>query len=43
MAECNSVDSVEASNLNNKQFRLNQINEIKDYFIVETRERELIS
>ena len=43
MAECSSVDSVEASNLNNQQFRLNQINEIKDYFIVEIRERELMS
>ena len=36
--ECN-----EASNLNNQQFRLNKINEIKDYFIAEVKERELMS
>ena len=28
---------------NNQQFRLNKINEIKDYFIAEIRERELMS
>ena len=28
---------------NEKQFRLNKINEIKDYFLAEIRERELIS
>ena len=28
---------------NEQQFRLNKINEIKDYFLAETRERELIS
>ena len=48
MAECNSIDStdcnsVEKSNLNNQQFRLNKINEIKNYFIVEIKERELMS
>ena len=32
------------SNLNDQQqFRLNKINEIKDYFIAETKERELMS
>ena len=32
------------SNISNKQqFRLNKINEVKDYFIAEIRERELIS
>ena len=36
--ECN-----EASNLNNQQFRLNKINEIKYYFIAEIKERELMS
>ena len=36
--ECN-----EASNLNNQQFRLNKFNEIKDYFITEIKERELMS
>ena len=31
-------------NLNDQQqFRLNEINEIKDYFIAEIRERELMS
>ena len=44
MAECNSVESVECnsietSNLNNQQFRLNKINEIKYYFFVEIKER----
>ena len=28
---------------NEQQFRLNKINEIKDYFLAEMRERELIS
>ena len=28
---------------NERQFRLNKINEIKDYFLAEIRERELIS
>ena len=33
-----------ATNISNaQQFRLNKINEIKDYFLVEIRERELIS
>ena len=31
------------SNLDNQQFRLNKINEIKDYFIAEKKERELMS
>ena len=35
-------NSNEASNLNNQQFRLNKINEIKDYFIAEIKERELM-
>ena len=46
--ECNSIKSIEhnsidTSNLNNQQFRLNKINEIEDYFIVEIKERELMS
>ena len=46
--ECNSVEpiehnSVDTSNLNNQQFRLNKISEIEDYFIIEIKERELIS
>ena len=28
---------------NEQQFRLNKINEIKDYFLAEIRERELVS
>ena len=48
MAAWNFVDSIEcnfieASNLNNQQFRLNKINKIKDYFIAEIRERDLMS
>ena len=48
MAECNLVDSgkcnsVETSNLNNKEFRLSKVIEIKNYFIAEIRERELMS
>ena len=34
---------IETSNLDNQQFRLNKINEIKDYFIAEIKERELMS
>ena len=42
--ECNSVESIEhnsidTSNLNNQQFRLNKISEIEDYFIAEIKER----
>ena len=40
MSECNSI---ETSNLDNQQFRLNKINEIKDYFIAEIKERESMS
>ena len=39
MIECNSVEH----NLNNQHFRLNKINEIKDYFIAEVKERELMT
>ena len=38
--ECNSH---EASSLNNQKFRLNKINKIKDYFVAEIKERELLS
>ena len=46
--ECNSIESIEhnsidTSNLNNQQFRLNKISEIEDYFITEIKERELMS
>ena len=40
MSECNSIDT---SNLDNQQFRLNKINEIKEYFLAEIKERELMS
>ena len=54
MAECNSVkcNSYEARNIylnrsaalsNEQRFRLNKINEIKDYFVAETKERELMN
>ena len=41
--KCNPIECNEASNLNNKQFRLNKINAIKDSFITEIKERELMS
>ena len=55
MVECNSIEHnpAERSNvypnlneipLNDQQhFRLNKINEIKDYFVAEIKERELMS
>ena len=48
MVEINSIESIEQnsidiSNLNNQQIRLNKISEIEDYFIAEIKERELIS
>ena len=53
MAECNSIESnsiednpFEASNMysnDQQQFKLNKINEAKDYFIAEIKERELMS
>ena len=36
-------NSVDKSNLNNQQFRLNKISEIEEYFIAEIKERELMS
>ena len=46
--ECNSIESIEHNfidipNLNNQQFRLNKISKIEEYFIVEIKERELMS
>ena len=46
--QCSSIESIEhnsidISNLNNQQFRLNKISEIEEYFIMEIKERELIS
>ena len=54
MAECNSIKhdfhetpnvypNLRANTSNDQQFRLNKINEIKDYFIAEIRERKLMS
>ena len=46
MDECNShnmYSNLRANLLNDQQFRLNKINEIKDYFITEIKERELMS
>ena len=46
MDECNSYckyPNLSANISNDKQFTLNKINEIKDYFITEIRERELVS
>ena len=50
MVECNSHETnsmylnLNAIPLNDQQqFRLNKINEIKDYFVAEIRERELMS
>ena len=48
MVECNSIESVEqnsidTSNLNNQQIRLNKISEAEDYFITEIKERELMT
>ena len=48
MVERNSIESIvhnsiDTSNLNNPQFRLNKISEIEDYFITKIKERELMS
>ena len=40
MSKCNSIDT---SNLNNQQFRLNKISEIENFFIAEIKEGELMS
>ena len=54
MVECNFIErdfhetpnihpNLSANVSNDQQFRLNKINEIKDYFIAEVKERELVS
>ena len=45
MGECHSFEAPNLyPNLNNQQqFRLNKINEVKDYFVAEIKERELMS
>ena len=39
----NMYPNLSANISNDQQFRLNKINEIKDYFIAEIKERELMS
>ena len=43
MVEIKSIESIDTSNLNNQQFRLNKISEIEEVFIAEIKERELMS
>ena len=46
MAECNSHNmylNLSSNASNDQQFRLDKINEIKDYFIAEIKERELMN
>ena len=54
MVQCTSIEhdfhetpnmypNLNANISNDQQFRLNKINEIKDYFIAEIKERELMS
>ena len=46
MAECNSRNvypNLGANASHEQQFRLNTINEVKDYFIAEVKEREQLS
>ena len=45
MVECNSHEAhnIYAKLNDQKQFRLNKISEIKDYFVAEIKERELMS
>ena len=44
MAEYNSIEipNIYSSLNDQQQFRLNEINEIKDYFVSEVKERELM-
>ena len=43
MVECNFIEAPHTYlHLNDQQFRLNKINEVKDYFIAEIKERELM-
>ena len=45
MSECNSFEAPYLYlNLNDQQqFRLNKVNEVKDYFVAEIKEREIMS
>ena len=40
---CNTYPNLSATSSNEQQFRLNKINEYKDYFVTEIKERELMS
>ena len=43
MSECNSIQSVNISGLSNQaKFKLNEINEIKDYFNSEIQVRKIM-
>ena len=43
MPDSIACNFVETSNVDNQQFRINKINEIKDYFTAEIKEYELMS
>ena len=43
MTECNFHNMYPNLSANDQQFRLNKVNEIKDYFSAEIKERELMS
>ena len=44
MVECNSIEAPNIyPNSNDQQFRLNKINDVKDYFIAKFKEGELMS
>ena len=43
MVECNTSNIYPNLNDQQQQLRLNKINEIKDYFVAEIKERELMS
>ena len=45
MAECNSIEvsNIYPNSNDQQQFRLNKINEVRNYFIAKIRERELMS
>ena len=44
MVECSSIEvHIIYPNLNDQEFRLNKINEIKYYFVAEIKERELMN
>ena len=43
MAECNMYPYLSATLSNELQFRLNKINEIKDYLVSDIKERKLMS